>query len=116
MTVPNENSVEPTSHAIPRDEPQSQSSLRPSLSLTNEVLVPRQVPGSYSAQVRGGQSTRRNSARRWASIFPELKDIDKPVASVFPEVAVCLDCGTAEFVVPEAELCQLAKGDAAAAG
>ena len=51
MTVPNENSVEPTSHAIPRDEPQSQSSLRPSLSLTNEVLVPRQVPGSYSAQV-----------------------------------------------------------------
>jgi len=54
MTVPNENSVEPTSHAIPRDEPQSQSSLRPSLSLTNEVLVPRQVPGSYSAQVRGG--------------------------------------------------------------
>jgi hypothetical protein len=42
MTVPNENSVRPTSHAIPRDEPQSQSSLRPSLSLTNEVLVPRQ--------------------------------------------------------------------------
>ena len=51
MTVPNENSVEPTSPAIPRDEPQSQSSLRPSLNLTNEVLVPRQVPGSYSAQV-----------------------------------------------------------------
>jgi len=48
--------------------------------------------------------------------FPELKDIDKPVVWVFPEVVVCLDCGTAEFAVPEAELRQLAKGDAVAAG
>jgi hypothetical protein len=48
--------------------------------------------------------------------FPELKDIDKPVVWVFPEVVVCLDCGTTEFAVPEAELRQLAKGDAAAAG
>ena len=48
--------------------------------------------------------------------FPELKDIDKPVVWVFPEVVVCLDCGTAEFAVPEAELRQLSKGDAAAAG
>jgi hypothetical protein len=29
--------------------------------------------------------------------FPELKDIDKPVVWVFPEVLVCLDCGTAEY-------------------
>ncbi len=48
--------------------------------------------------------------------FPELKDIDKPVVWVFPEVVVCLDCGSAEFAIPEAELRQLAKGDAAAAG
>ncbi len=48
--------------------------------------------------------------------FPELKDIDKSVVWVFPAVIVCLDCGTAEFAVPEAELRQLAKGDAAAAG
>ena len=47
--------------------------------------------------------------------FPELKDIAKPVVWVFPEVVVCLDCGTAEFAVPEADLRQLAKGDAAAA-
>ena len=46
--------------------------------------------------------------------FPGLKSIDKPVAWVFPEIVVCLDCGTAEFAVPEAELRQLAKGDAAA--
>lgn len=47
---------------------------------------------------------------------PGLKNIDKPIAWVFPEVVICLNCGTAEFVVPEAELRQLAKGDAAAAG
>jgi hypothetical protein len=48
--------------------------------------------------------------------FPELKDIDDPVVWVFPEVVVCLDCGTAEFAVPEAELRHLVKGHAAAAG
>ena len=44
--------------------------------------------------------------------FPELNNIDKPVVWVFPEVVVCLNCGTAEFAVPEAELRELAKGDA----
>ena len=48
--------------------------------------------------------------------FPGLKNIDKPVVWVFPEIVVCLDCGTAEFAVPEAELRQLAKGDPAVAG
>ena len=46
--------------------------------------------------------------------FPGLQNIDEPVVWVFPKVVVCLDCGTAEFAVPEAELRQLAKGDAAA--
>jgi hypothetical protein len=40
--------------------------------------------------------------------FSGLKNIDKPVVWVFPEIIVCLDCGTAEFRVPEAELRQLA--------
>ena len=47
---------------------------------------------------------------------PGLKNIDKPVVWVFAELVVCLDCGTAEFAVPEAELRLLAKGDADAAG
>jgi hypothetical protein len=47
---------------------------------------------------------------------PGLKNIDKPIVWVFPEVVICLNCGSAEFVVPEAELRQLAEGDAAAAG
>lgn len=48
--------------------------------------------------------------------FPGLKNIDKPLVWVFPELAVCLDCGVTGFVVPEAELRLLAKGDAASAG
>jgi hypothetical protein len=45
--------------------------------------------------------------------FPGLKNIDKPVEWVFPELIVGLDCCTAEFTVPEDELRQLAKGAAA---
>lgn len=45
---------------------------------------------------------------------PGLKHIGDPVAFVWHEVVICLDCGTAEFVVPEAELRVLAKGNAAA--
>jgi len=48
--------------------------------------------------------------------FAELKNIDKPVVWVFPEVVVCLNCGTAEFAVPEAELRLLSKDNTAAAG
>jgi hypothetical protein len=39
---------------------------------------------------------------------PGLKNIDKPVVWVFPKLVVCLDCGIAEFAVPEAELRLLA--------
>ena len=46
--------------------------------------------------------------------FPGLENIDKPVVWVFPELVVCLNCGMAEFAVPEAELRLLAKGAAAA--
>ena len=48
--------------------------------------------------------------------FPGLKNIDKPVVWVFPELDICLDCGMAEFAVPEANLFLLAIGDDAAAG
>ena len=48
--------------------------------------------------------------------FPGLQNLDKPVVWVFPEIVVCLDCGTSEFAVPEVERRLLAKGDAAAGG
>ena len=43
--------------------------------------------------------------------FPGMKNIDKPVVWVFPKLVVCLDYGTAEFTVPEAELRQLQRTD-----
>jgi hypothetical protein len=63
-----------------------------------------------------GSANQRKLSGEIAIRFPGLKNIDKPVVWVFPEIVVCLDCGTAEFVVPEPELRLLAKGDAAAAG
>ncbi len=48
--------------------------------------------------------------------FPGLKNIDKSTVWAFPEFVVCLDCGAAEFTLPAAELRQLTKEDAAAAG
>jgi hypothetical protein len=47
---------------------------------------------------------------------PGLKNIDKPIVWVFPDLIICLDCGKAGFVVPEGELRELAKVNAGAAG
>jgi transcription elongation factor Elf1 len=47
--------------------------------------------------------------------FPGLRNLNKPTVWVFPEIFVCLDCGKARFVVPEAELRSLNRGDAATA-
>jgi hypothetical protein len=36
--------------------------------------------------------------------FRGLEGLDKPIVWVFPKIAVCLNCGFAEFIVPEREL------------
>jgi hypothetical protein len=46
--------------------------------------------------------------------FPGLKGLDKPIVWVFPKVVVCLDCGFAEFSIPETELRVLAEKESAA--
>lgn len=37
-----------------------------------------------------------------------LNNIDKPPLFVFPEILVCMNCGNAEFTVPESQLRMLA--------
>jgi len=63
-----------------------------------------------------GSVSQKKFIAEMAIHFPGLENINKPVVWVFPELVVCLDCGSAEFAVPEAELRQLAKRDNAAAG
>jgi hypothetical protein len=36
--------------------------------------------------------------------FPGLKNLDRPVVWVFPELVVCMDCGLGQFAIPEGEL------------
>jgi hypothetical protein len=41
---------------------------------------------------------------RFAFTFGDKKVLNKPLILVFPQVVVCLDCGSAQFTVPKAEL------------
>jgi len=46
--------------------------------------------------------------------FRGLKDLEKPIVWLFPKIVVCLDCGIAQFAVPETELRVFSKRDAPA--
>ena len=45
--------------------------------------------------------------------FSGLKNLDQPTVFVFSRLLVCMDCGLAEFAVPETELFLLRKDPAA---
>jgi hypothetical protein len=47
--------------------------------------------------------------------FPGLGGLDKPIVWVFPKLMVCLECGHAEFEIPESQLRVLSKGETEAA-
>jgi hypothetical protein len=38
--------------------------------------------------------------------FPGLDGLNKPIVGVFPNVLLCLNCGIAQFAVPEPETAQ----------
>jgi hypothetical protein len=44
--------------------------------------------------------------------FPGRKGLDKPAVLVFPMLLICLDCGSTQFTLPEAELLLLGEGTA----
>jgi len=45
--------------------------------------------------------------------FCGLESLAQPIVWVFPALVICLDCGVAQFVVPESELLVLQKDKAA---
>jgi hypothetical protein len=63
-----------------------------------------------------GSAYRRKFMAEIGIHFPGLKNIGKFLVWVSPKLVVCLDCGMAEFAVPEDELRILAESDAASAG
>ena len=69
-----------------------------------------------SSHCRSCQSATQSAFNGEIAIhFPGLEGLDKPIVWVFPKLLVCLNCGFTEFAIPEAELRQLAEGDATAA-
>jgi len=45
--------------------------------------------------------------------FPGLEGLNKPIVWVYPKLLVCLNCGFAEFAIPETDLRRLLESDAA---
>jgi len=58
----------------------------------------RSCGSSHGAQTLNGEIALR---------FPGLDGLTKPIVWLFPKVLACLDCGFAEFVVPDEQLTTL---------
>jgi hypothetical protein len=60
------------------------------------------------------KSCRSNQRKKFtaevAIHFPGPENLDQPAIFLFPKLSICLQCGKAEFAVPESELRLLGKG------
>jgi hypothetical protein len=63
-----------------------------------------------------GSDKQKKFTAEMAIHFLGVEAFKKPIVWVFPELLVCLNCGNAEFAVPESQLGALAKGDDATTG
>ena len=59
-----------------------------------------------------GSENQRRFNSEIAIHFSGLSNLHKLPVFVFPELLICLNCGVALFLVPEADLRQIAKTDA----
>jgi hypothetical protein len=53
------------------------------------------------------QTTKNSFGAEVCIHFPGIENLDKSPVFVFPILSVCMECGDAEFVIPEEELWQL---------
>jgi hypothetical protein len=58
-----------------------------------------------------GRSNQSEFSSELAIHFPGLKGLEMPIVWVFPKLKVCLDCGLAEFAIPDSELRVLKEGN-----
>lgn len=55
-----------------------------------------------------GSSNEAEFAAELVVHFSGLKNVGNPGVLVFPKIVICLDCGFAQFTVPQTELALLA--------
>jgi hypothetical protein len=71
----------------------------------------RAVPAKNNAPCKSCQSLHQEKFNSEVAIhFSGIAGLKKPIVWAFPELVVCLDCGFAEFSIPERELCVLVDG------
>lgn len=58
-----------------------------------------------------GLGTRERFNAEVAIRFRGIEGLNKPTVLVFPELSLCLNCGTAEFVVTKEERDVLSRGE-----
>jgi hypothetical protein len=70
------------------------------------------MPAGNNSQCKSCQGEKQNIFNAEMALhFPGLAGLDKPIVWMFPKVAVCLNCGASEFVVPGRELKVLTTGE-----
>jgi hypothetical protein len=72
-------------------------------------------PEVLSVSCRCGSADSANFSSEIMIHFAGRKNIDKPGVLLFPKITVCLQCGVAEFTVPEGEIRLLKEGREASA-
>ena len=60
------------------------------------IILSQSCPSCRSANQRGFNSEVNIH-------FPGMKGLNIPTVWVFPKISVCMDCGTAQFTIPDAE-------------
>jgi len=70
----------------------------------NSIVNFYSVQSNKNAKCSRCSSDRTEFCGELAIHFAGLAGLDKPIVWVFPRLSVCLDCGLAEFIVPEKEL------------
>lgn len=73
------------------------------------IILVQSCPSCQSANQRGFNSEVNIH-------FPGMNGLNIPTVWVFPKISVCMDCGTAQFTIPEAERKELKERDYRASG